>query len=156
MRQVPTGSVRRPISWDVTLLGANHREHQSYTLVLTGRWGDHSGAQRYAEVSSEPPERWKRVLNNPVRKAWCRRDLRWIGRERLEVMGYDLDVLIAELDALPTSYRRICSDVGAAVGSYCAICRSPTFSGRSSPSSRNGTVSTCTDNGPEEQGGSIP
>jgi hypothetical protein len=29
MRQVPTGSVRRPISWDVTLLGANHREHQT-------------------------------------------------------------------------------------------------------------------------------
>jgi hypothetical protein len=27
-------------------------------------------------------------------------------------MGYDLDVLIAELDALPTSYRRIASDVG--------------------------------------------
>jgi hypothetical protein len=81
-------------------------------VELTGRWGDHTGTQRYAEVSSEPLERWKRVLNNPVRKAWCRRYLRWIGRERLAVMGYDLDVLIAELDALPTSYRQIASDVG--------------------------------------------
>ena len=81
-------------------------------VELTGRWGDHTGTQRYAAVSSEPLERWKRVLNNPVRKAWCRRYLRWIGRERLAVMGYDLDVLIAELDALPTSYRRITSDVG--------------------------------------------
>ena len=81
-------------------------------VELTGRWGDHTGTERYAEVSSEPLERWKRVLNNPVRKAWCRRYLRWIGRERLAVMGYDLDVLIAELDALPTSYRRIASDVG--------------------------------------------
>ncbi len=81
-------------------------------VELTGRWGDHTGTQRYAAVSSEPLERWKRVLNNPVRKAWCRRYLRWIGRERLAVMGYDLDVLIAELDALPTSYRRIASDVG--------------------------------------------
>jgi hypothetical protein len=81
-------------------------------VELTGRWGDHTGTERYAAVSSEPLERWKRVLNNPVRKAWCRRYLRWIGRERLAVMGYDLDVLIAELDALPTSCRRIGSDVG--------------------------------------------
>jgi hypothetical protein len=51
-------------------------------------------------------------LNNPVRKTWCRRYLRWIGRERLAMMGYDLDALTAELDALPTSYRRVGSDVG--------------------------------------------
>ena len=81
-------------------------------VELAGRWGDHSGTQRYAGVSSEPLERWKRVLNNPVRKAWCRRYLSWIGRERLAVMGYDLDALTAELDALPTSYRRVGSDVG--------------------------------------------
>jgi hypothetical protein len=37
---------------------------------LAGRWGDHSGTRRYAGVSSEPLEGWKRVLNNPVRKAW--------------------------------------------------------------------------------------
>jgi hypothetical protein len=57
-------------------------------------------------------------LNNPVRKAWFRRYLRWIGRERLAVMGCVLDVLIAELDALPRFYRRIGSDVGAAVGAF--------------------------------------
>jgi hypothetical protein len=79
---------------------------------LSGRWGDHSGTRRYAGVSSEPLEGWKRVLNNPVRKAWCRRYLRWIGRERLAVMGYDLDALTAELDALPASYRQVASDVG--------------------------------------------
>ena len=81
-------------------------------VELAGRWGDQAGTRRYAGVSSEPLERWKRVLNNPVRKTWCRRYLRWIGRERLAVMGYDLDALTAELDALPTSYRRVGSDVG--------------------------------------------
>ena len=54
-------------------------------------------------------------MNNPVRKTWCRRYLRWIGLERLAVMGC---VLIAELDALPRFYRRICSDVGEAVGAF--------------------------------------
>lgn len=81
-------------------------------VELAGRWGDHSGAKKYAKVSSESLERWKRTLNNPIRKAWCRRYLHWIGRDRLAIMGYDLDGLIADLDSLPTSYRRVRSDVG--------------------------------------------
>jgi hypothetical protein len=39
-------------------------------------------------------------------------NLRWIGRDRLAVMGYDLDNLIAELDVLLASYQRVGSDVG--------------------------------------------
>jgi hypothetical protein len=81
-------------------------------VELVGRWGDHSGPQKYIEISADSLERWKQILNNPVRKAWCRRYLRWIGRERLAVMGYDLDDLIADLDSLPASYRRVGSDVG--------------------------------------------
>ena len=81
-------------------------------VELVGRWGDHSGTQTYMEVSADPLERWRQTLNNPVRKAWCRRYLRWIGRDRLAVMGYDLDGLIADLDSLPASYRRVGSDVG--------------------------------------------
>jgi hypothetical protein len=79
---------------------------------LRGTMGDPTGTNRYKSVSSEPLEKWRRTLGNPVRKAWCRRYLRWIGRDRLAVMGYDLDGLIAELDALPASYRRVGSDVG--------------------------------------------
>jgi hypothetical protein len=33
-------------------------------------------------------------------------------------MGCELDVLIAELDALPRFYRRIGSDLAAAVGAF--------------------------------------
>jgi hypothetical protein len=80
-------------------------------VELNGRKGDRSGTEEFVEISSEPLVRWRRTLNNPVRKAWCRRYLRWIGRERLTVMGYDLDGLLAELDSLPTSYQRIGSDV---------------------------------------------
>ena len=79
---------------------------------LGGRKGDPSGVKRYGRVSSEPLEGWKRTLDNPVRKSWCRRYLHWIGRDRLAIMGYDLDDLVADLDSLPTSYRRVGSDVG--------------------------------------------
>ncbi len=81
-------------------------------VELGGRMGDWSGTRKYAKVSEESMEGWRRVLNNPVRKIWCRRYLRWIGRERLALMGYDLDDLLVELDSLPTSYQRSFSDLG--------------------------------------------
>jgi hypothetical protein len=79
---------------------------------LDGRKCDHSGVKRYDRVSTEPLEGWKRTLDNPIRKRWCRRYLHWIGRDRLAIMGYDLDDLVADLDSLPTSYRWVGSDVG--------------------------------------------
>jgi hypothetical protein len=80
-------------------------------LSLKGRKGDPTGTGRYTKISREPLERWRGVLNNPVRKAWCRRYLRWLGSERLAMMGYDLEGLLRELDSLPTSYRGVGSDV---------------------------------------------
>lgn len=85
-------------------------------VELKGRKGDPTGTKRYEGLSREPLERWRAVLANPLRKAWCRRYLRWLGRERMAVMGYDLDVLLGDLDALPNSYRDVASDVWR--GSY--------------------------------------
>jgi hypothetical protein len=79
-------------------------------VELRGRKGDHPEAKGYTKLSREPLERWRRTLDNPIRKAWCRRYLRWIGRERLSVMGYDYEGLIADLESLPTTYRRVGSD----------------------------------------------
>jgi hypothetical protein len=78
--------------------------------ALTGGLGDRDGARSEA-VSAEPLERWKRTLSNPVRKAWCRRYLAWIGRERLAVMGYELDELLHDLEAVPTTSRMTFSDL---------------------------------------------
>ena len=76
-------------------------------VELAGRWGGQPGTRRYDGVSREPLESWKQVLNKPVRKAWCRRYLGWIGRERLAMMGYDYDVLTDELDAIPPMYLAV-------------------------------------------------
>lgn len=74
----------------------------TFTKVdIEGPMGDSTGARSYKELNQEPLEKWKTVLNNPFRKAWCKRYLKWVGHERLKVMGYELDGLLAELDALP-------------------------------------------------------
>lgn len=73
------------------------------SVAVPGRLGDPTGVRRYHALSSEPTAKWREVLDNPVRRAWAARYLRWLGRERLQLMGYELDTLLAELDALPPS-----------------------------------------------------
>jgi hypothetical protein len=78
---------------------------------LKGRVQDPSGALSYAALSTEPLGKWRATLASPVRKLWCRRYLRWIGAERLAVMGYDLDTLLCELGELPADFRRVGPDL---------------------------------------------
>jgi hypothetical protein len=80
-------------------------------VELGGRKGDPTGTRKYDRISREPLERWRSVLATPTRKAWCRRYLRWLGAERLAIMGYDLEALLDELDALPAAYGRLGSDL---------------------------------------------
>jgi Sulfotransferase family len=79
---------------------------------LDGRMGDPTGTTRYSALSHEPAEKWKKTLANPTRKALCRRYLRFLGPERLALMGYDLAGLMAELDALPTTLASLAPDLG--------------------------------------------
>jgi hypothetical protein len=62
---------------------------------LRGQMGDIGG--RYEGLSTEPLAKWRQTLRNPVRRAWCRSYLHWIGPDRLATMGYDLDLLLGEL-----------------------------------------------------------
>jgi hypothetical protein len=90
---------------------------------LGGRLGDRTGSARYDRPSAEPLDKWRSVLNNPLRKAWCRRYLRWIGDARLRVMGYRLDELLAEVDAVPATPARLGSDLARIVygAAFCAF-----------------------------------
>lgn len=86
-------------------------------VELSGRMGDVSGRKAYGELSAEPLDKWKRVLASPLRKMWCRRYLNQIGRQRLAIMGYDLDELLAALNEVPTRYRTVVGDaLGIALG----------------------------------------
>jgi hypothetical protein len=79
---------------------------------LEGRMGDPYGVRQYASLSTEPLGKWRRRLNNPLRKAWAGRWLRWLGRDRLAVMGYDLDALLTELHEVPNDTAELAGDAG--------------------------------------------
>ena len=80
-------------------------------VQLQGKLGDKTGIHQYKSVNQEPLTKWKHTLDNPVRKAWCRRYLKWIGKERLAVMGYSLEKLLIELDASPSNLRMVGPDL---------------------------------------------
>lgn len=81
-------------------------------VELVGRIQDPNvSREEFASVRTDRTERWSIVLSNPIRKRWCRRYLRWLGRDGLAVMGYDLDELLDQLEAIPTSRAFLASDL---------------------------------------------
>lgn len=79
-------------------------------LKLSGRMGDPTGTRDYAAIDHAPLEKWRRQLVNPGRKRWAEQYLRWIGQEKLALMGYSLEALLDELRGNPTTTRYVLSD----------------------------------------------
>lgn len=79
-------------------------------IQLEGRMGDPYGTKLYSTLDQRPLDKWERRINNPIRKAWSRRYLQWIGEERLAVMGYDLNDLIRQLDDVPNASEHLVGD----------------------------------------------
>jgi hypothetical protein len=84
-------------------------------VKLDGRMGDQTGVRRYSTLSSEPEQKWKATLANPLRKAWCRRYLRFLGEDRLAAIGYDGGEIMHELDSQPTTIASLAADLGRLV-----------------------------------------
>jgi hypothetical protein len=82
-------------------------------VPVAARVGDQIGTRAYRAPSTEPLDKWRGVLTNPLRKAWCRRYLRWLGKERLAHMGYDLAALEAELAGVRGDWRRLGPDLAS-------------------------------------------
>ncbi len=94
------------------------------TQRLRGRVRDpNSDLEEYQVILEAPLDKWRTTLNNPLRRAWCRRYLRWLGHERLEVMGYCLEDLLAELDGVERRLDHVVTDavlmpIGAAYHTF--------------------------------------
>lgn len=78
---------------------------------VTGAMGDPTGDEKYSTVSTESLRGWEHSFSNPLRRWWARRYLRWIGRDRLEAMGYDRENMEERLEDVPTDLRRLGGDL---------------------------------------------
>jgi hypothetical protein len=75
-------------------------------------------ATRYEGISREPLDKWKTTMATPLRRAWCRRYLQWLGPKHLQIMGYRLDELLAEVEAIDVGLRGLPSDLRRASRGY--------------------------------------
>ena len=81
------------------------------SVNLKGEMGDPTGIKAYQNISSKPLQKWKKTIKNPLRKRWCMSYLNWLGEERLNTMGYELNALIDELQTIPFSLEGLPSDL---------------------------------------------
>lgn len=80
-------------------------------VQFKGKMGDRTGRVNYSSVSTQSLEKWQHTFSNPLRKRWARDYLKWLGPERLTLMGYDIDELGAQVDAIPISGAHLVQDV---------------------------------------------
>lgn len=78
---------------------------------LSGRMGDPTGIHHYKSVDRAPLNKWKFVINSRLRRDWCRKYIEWIGPHRLEVMGYEYNLILNELDECDLSSGNIFEDI---------------------------------------------
>lgn len=80
-------------------------------IDFKGEMGDQKGVQQYQSISQAPVDKWKSVLNNPLRKAWARQYLQWIGENRFGIMGYDMEEFLDDLKGSPLSFDHLIHDI---------------------------------------------
>ncbi len=79
-------------------------------MMFRGKMGDKTGIHQYNEISVAPVAKWKNTLRSPQRKRWGKKYLRWLGSDRLEMIGYSLDNLELELESIMPVLHTTVSD----------------------------------------------
>lgn len=78
---------------------------------IVGRFGDPKGIDKYDKISEEPIVKWKKSVKNKIRKVWCKKYINWIGKERLEHMGYNMEKLTKEIESTSVGKEMLISDL---------------------------------------------
>lgn len=101
-----------PIFDRLGLAAADSMAERFKDVELVGRVQDpNAGHSDFQTVRTDRVDEWQEVLANPVRRAWSKRYLNWLGAERLGRMGYDLGELLDTLEAAPASRRFLFTDL---------------------------------------------
>jgi hypothetical protein len=77
---------------------------------VRGRLGDRGEMRNSPSIDVMRASLWTSVMSNPLRKRWCLRYMEWLGDDRITAMGYDPDILRADLKSAPSNLRFLVSD----------------------------------------------
>jgi hypothetical protein len=96
------------------------------SVQLKGKYGDKSTLKA---VSEAPLHKWSRTLSaNPWRRFQAKRYLRWVGKERLGILGYEYEAIYRDLMSEPVEFRSLASDILASLRGLGALALEPNIS----------------------------
>ena len=67
------------------------------SVKLDGQMGDKLGVEKYNRINLSSIDSWPNTYNNSYRRFWARQYLKWIGKERLSILGFKNDELLQML-----------------------------------------------------------
>lgn len=80
------------------------------SLNLKGKYGDPTGVKEFKKVSSEALRKWQKIIRNPYRRLLLKKYLRSIGKNTLDIQGYDLETLMKEISNSKISFEGVVKD----------------------------------------------
>ncbi|HLY51360.1 MAG TPA: sulfotransferase [Solirubrobacteraceae bacterium] len=104
------------LTWDPEIL------EQFSATPLRGRFGDPTGIHLYGSISAEPLDKWKQSLRGGVRRIWATRWLQRVGPEPFEIMGYDPECLLFDIQNVgPARVDELALDAVSLAGSAASV-----------------------------------
>ena len=79
--------------------------------TINGRMGDKTGYFNYKAIDSSSLEIWKQSFSNPIRQYWAKNYIHWLGKQRLQKMGYDDEQLLQQVSTLPKHLKGCVNDI---------------------------------------------
>jgi sulfotransferase family protein len=78
--------------------------------LAPGAMGDNSAMRNSPLVSNEMHAKWVDTFRNPIRRLWLVRYIKWIGTNRLALMGYDQASILSTINRQPIGFQHLFSD----------------------------------------------
>jgi hypothetical protein len=87
-----------------------HESFKNFSkITLSGRYGDPIGIKKFKNISIESKKSWNKKIN-PLRKILYKRYIKWIGKEKLKLIGYDFDEVIGDINKIPLGIKYLFLD----------------------------------------------
>lgn len=96
-------------------------------ISFDGSWGDKAGIKKYHAISNDSLEKWQTILVTTIRKNWSIKYLKWIGKERLHKIGYDLEDLLIKIKSTTTDNKFLLDDFFLTIYGYMYSFTEPTI-----------------------------
>ena len=83
---------------------------RDFVAMSVGEMGDQFGSKDYKGIETKSVEKWKSVLATSYRKKHALKYINYLGRESVEIFGYNYDEILHDIGSMPVKFSLSMSD----------------------------------------------